>query len=133
MSKADSLNNERATIEPCMKNKKCNKRRILVSSVPSSAIDRSKIIVSLETDTKTYRTTLNTLTSRPSFLSAYLNTLLRPRRDSDAESVYSHLSDVPSTPDDTFNSIFHNHLTSSGLLPQSSSSMHIFLDRPSAP
>jgi hypothetical protein len=38
-----------------------------------------------------------------------------------------------STPDGSFNSIFHQHLASSGLLQTGSSSIHVFLDRPSAP
>jgi hypothetical protein len=106
---------------------------ILVSPVPTSAIDPTKIIVSLETGTVTHRTTLSTLTSRSSYLSSYLTSLLpHSKCDSDASSVHSGISAV-SDGHSPFNSLFHNHLTSSGLLPASTSSMHIFLDRPSAP
>ncbi|KAJ7498864.1 hypothetical protein FB451DRAFT_1117609 [Mycena latifolia] len=99
---------------------------ILVSDAPSSTADRSRIIVSLETCTSTYKTTLDTLSSRPSFLSSYIASLFgRRRSDSVASSVYSTASDDMST--------YRRHLTSQGLLPQSSSSVHIFLDRPSDP
>ncbi|KAJ7754255.1 hypothetical protein DFH07DRAFT_743975 [Mycena maculata] len=101
---------------------------ILVSEAPSSTVDRSRIIVSLETCTATYKTTLDTLSSRPSFISNYIASLFgRRRSDSIASSVYS----TASASDDM--SAYRRHLTSQGLLPQSSSSVHIFLDRPSEP
>lgn len=107
---------------------------ILVGPAPTSAIDPSKIIVSLETGTSTHRTTLTTLTSRPSHLASYLKSLLvKADSDSDTMSVTSHMSEVPATHDNSFNSIFHQHLASSGLLSQASSNIHVFLDRPSAP
>ncbi|KAH9938169.1 uncharacterized protein B0H18DRAFT_965888 [Fomitopsis serialis] len=88
------------------------------------------VIVSLETSTMTHRTTLSTLMSRPSFLSTFLKDLLPARRrDSDATSIYSEVSEA----DSSFNSIFHQHLASSGLLSQATTAMHVFLDRPSAP
>lgn len=108
---------------------------ILVGLPPASAIEPFKIIVSLETGTTTHRTTLSTLTSRPeSHLAKYLISLL-PKADGDADaaSIHSHASDIESTPDNSFNSIFHQHLASAGLLSQASSSIHIFLDRPSDP
>ncbi|KAK7061775.1 hypothetical protein R3P38DRAFT_2493523 [Favolaschia claudopus] len=99
---------------------------ILLSEAPSSTADRSKIVVSLETCTTTYKTTLDTLSSRPSHLSDYIATLLgRRRSDSVASSVYSTDSADLST--------YRQHLVSRGLLPQASSSVHIFLDRPSEP
>ncbi|KAF7352741.1 hypothetical protein MVEN_01240300 [Mycena venus] len=99
---------------------------ILLSEPPSSTVDRSKIIVSLETCTATYKTTLDTLSSRPSHLSNYITSLFgRRRSDSIASSVYSNESADLST--------YRQHLVSQGLLPQSSSSVHIFLDRPSDP
>ncbi|KAI0750699.1 hypothetical protein C8Q80DRAFT_1099343 [Daedaleopsis nitida] len=101
---------------------------ILVSPVPNSSSDPSKIIVSLETSTATHRTTMSTLTSRPSHLASYLLGLF-PSSESDTQSVYSTASDV----DSSFNSIFNHHLASTGILVQSSTSIHIFLDRPSAP
>ncbi|TFY68630.1 hypothetical protein EVG20_g3484 [Dentipellis fragilis] len=93
-------------------------------------MDASKIIVTLETSTASHKTTLSTLTSRPSHLADYLKSLFR--RNSDASSVYSRTSEYCDSPDTSFNSIFHHHLESSGLLPQSSTHMHIFLDRASA-
>ena len=104
---------------------------ILVDALPTGAIDPSKIIVALETGTSTHRTTWTTLTSRISRLSTYLTSLL-PQSEEDTTSPYSPTSAVSSS-DSTFNSIFHQHLASSGLLPQASSSIHVFLDRPSAP
>lgn len=105
---------------------------ILVGPSPTTSIDPSKIIVSVETATSTQRTTMTTLTSRPSHLSLYLNSLLS-KADPDAASVYSQASEVSTPHDTSFNSIFHQHLTSSGLLSQASSAIHVFLDRPSAP
>ncbi|PIL37133.1 hypothetical protein GSI_00825 [Ganoderma sinense ZZ0214-1] len=99
---------------------------ILVSIAPST-LDASKIIVSLETSTATHKAMMSTLTSRPSHFTSYLLGLL-PSSDSDAQSVYSTTSDV----DGSFNSIFHHHLATSGVL-QASTNLHIFLDRPSAP
>ncbi|KAH9951603.1 hypothetical protein B0H21DRAFT_182615 [Amylocystis lapponica] len=101
---------------------------ILVSAIPTAAVDPAKTIVSLETSTMTHRTTLKTIMSRPSLLATYFKTLL-PEHDSDADSVYSTVSNA----DSAFNSIFHRHLASSGLLSPGSTSIHIFLDRPSAP
>ncbi|KAJ7180162.1 hypothetical protein C8R43DRAFT_870824 [Mycena crocata] len=101
---------------------------ILVSEAPSSTADRSKVIVSLETCTASYRTTLETLSSRPSFLADYIASLFARRRsDSMASSVYS----TASASEDM--SAYRRHLTSQGLLPQASSSVHVFLDRPSEP
>ncbi|KAI0832399.1 hypothetical protein BC628DRAFT_1346531 [Trametes gibbosa] len=101
---------------------------ILVSPVPNSTLEPSKIIVSLETSTATHRTTMATLVSRPSHLASFLLGLF-PSSDSDAQSVYSTNSEVESS----FNSIFHHHLASSGVLTHASSNLHVFLDRPSAP
>ncbi|KAK7695865.1 hypothetical protein QCA50_000503 [Cerrena zonata] len=100
---------------------------ILLSPMPTGAVDPTKVLVTLETCTTTYRTTLQTLISRPSYLSTYLKSLLvsQDRDDDDERSMRDD--------DSAFNSIFHHHLTSSGLLPQTSGGVHIFLDRPSAP
>ncbi|KAJ7095443.1 hypothetical protein B0H15DRAFT_921535 [Mycena belliarum] len=99
---------------------------ILVSDVPSSAADRSRTIISLETCTTTYKTTWDTVSSRPSFLSSYIESLFEPRQShSAASSVYSTASEDMSA--------YRHHLASQGLLPQSSTSVHIFLDRPSEP
>ena len=96
---------------------------ILVSEVPTGAVDPSKIIVTLDTCTATHRTTLDTLRSRSSYLSDYLSSLfLSSERTSVSSSVYS---------DDM--SVYRQHLTSQGLLSRASFSIHLFLDRPSAP
>ncbi|PCH41037.1 hypothetical protein WOLCODRAFT_118133 [Wolfiporia cocos MD-104 SS10] len=111
---------------------------ILLSPPPTGTVDPARVIVTLETGTVTQRTTLRTLLSRPSFLATYLQELIpsssaSPRRR-DSESTYSQTSDSDaSDAGSPISSIFQNHLASSGLLPQASTSMHIFLDRPSAP
>ena len=106
---------------------------ILVGPSPTSSVDPSKIIVSLETATSTQRTTMTTLTSKPSHISLYLNSLLH-KVDPDFTSVYSQASGASTPQDASFNSIFHQHLASSGLLSQASElAIHVFLDRPSAP
>jgi hypothetical protein len=99
---------------------------VLVSSIPSGIIDPSTVLVTLETCTATYKTTFKTLTSRPSHLADYLFSLFpRPRRSSDASSIYSTASDDMSS--------YRNHLASEGLLPVAPVTLHIFLDRASAP
>jgi len=104
---------------------------ILLSPIPEGAINPSKFIVTLETCTTTYRTTLRSLASRPSHLSRYITSLLSPI--SETTSVYSNSSDVSSSQNSSdFNTFFRDYLTSSGCLPQSSG-IHVFLDRPSAP
>lgn len=100
---------------------------ILVSAPPGPDTDPSKILVTLETCTTTYKSTIATLCSRPSFLADYLTSLTSPPTPSQASSVYSTASaDLEA---------YRNHLASQGLLPTPSLStpVHIFLDRPSAP
>lgn len=98
---------------------------ILVSDPPSMIMDASKIIVTLETCTATYRTTLSTINSRPSHLSKFLSSILTLSDHKSARSsVYSTESDDLA--------MYRRHLTSQGLLPHSSN-IHLFLDRPSTP
>lgn len=105
---------------------------ILLSPIPDGAIDPSKFIVTLETCTTTFRTSLRSLVSRPSHLSRYIMSLLSPA--SETASIYSNVSDASSVQrSNGFNSVLRDHLASSGLLSQSSTGIHIFLDRPSAP
>lgn len=105
---------------------------ILLSSIPEGAVDPSKVIVTLETCTTTYRTLLRSLVSRPSHLSRYITSLLSPV--SETTSIYSNTSDTSlAQHGNWFNSVFREHLASSGCLPQSSAGIHVFLDRPSAP
>ncbi|KAG6917912.1 hypothetical protein DXG01_000521 [Tephrocybe rancida] len=100
-------------------------RPVLVSEVPNGLVDPSKIIVTLETSTAAHKTTLETLKSRPSNLTTYLSSLFPPKRASVSSSVYSNASDDMSA--------YRYHLTSQGLLPPTSFSVHLFLDRPSTP
>ncbi|KAJ7068326.1 hypothetical protein C8F01DRAFT_1050383 [Mycena amicta] len=102
-------------------------KAILMSDPPAPSADRTKLVVTLETCTASYRTTFDTLASRPSHLARYLSSQFgRPRSDSNASSVYSTAS-----ADDM--SVYRRHLVSQGLIPQTSTSVHIFLDRPSEP
>ncbi|KAF8450296.1 hypothetical protein L210DRAFT_3639436 [Boletus edulis BED1] len=104
---------------------------ILLSPIPEGAINPSKFIVTLETCTTTYRTTLRSLASRPSHLSRYITSLLSPM--SETTSVYSNSSDASSGQNSSdFSAFFRDYLASSGCLPQPSG-IHVFLDRPSAP
>lgn len=103
---------------------------ILLSSPPHTSTDPNKVIVTIETATQTYKTTLKTLTSRPSYLSTYLQDLLSaPETDeADDDKRDSRISDA----DSSFRYMFRQHLASTGLV-QTSTNLHIFLDRPSAP
>ncbi|KAI9508941.1 hypothetical protein F5148DRAFT_1191572 [Russula earlei] len=101
---------------------------VLLSPAPPSAIDFSKVLVTLETCTATHRTTFSTLTSRPSRLANYLKSLFA---NGDEELDHENGSLSPHAEERSFNSIFHNHLTSSGLLSPSAYNVHIFLDRAS--
>ncbi|KAI0796686.1 hypothetical protein C8Q75DRAFT_741966 [Abortiporus biennis] len=108
---------------------------IVITPFPTlPSLDLSKVIVSLETSTLTYRTTFKTLTSRPSQLASYIESLVPPadKDEDDDAPLRTPSSEAESS---AFNSIFRNHLASSGLLQPSSSAInvHIFLDRPSAP
>ncbi|KAF6762265.1 hypothetical protein DFP72DRAFT_600735 [Ephemerocybe angulata] len=104
-------------------------RPIVVSELPAFPVDPERVIVTLETCTTTYRTSLATVASRPSYLSKYVNNLIaRHRADSATSSVYSNPED-----DSDDMAIYRKHLASQGLLPQTSYNLHLFLDRPSAP
>lgn len=103
---------------------------ILLSSQPAGNVDPAKVIVSLETCTATHKTTMKTLMSRPSLLCSYMHSLVPPPNSAvEPETPGSRLSEA----DSSFRAIFQQHLASSGLLLPSSSTLHIFLDRPSAP
>lgn len=105
---------------------------ILLSTIPDGPIDPSKLIVTLETCTTTFRTSLRTLVSRPSHLSRYITSLLSPV--SETASIYSNASDASLIQDSNgFKAVFCDHLADSGCLPPSSNTIHVFLDRPSAP
>jgi hypothetical protein len=129
--KSTSLSDESSQVPPLPANITTSPlpppfRPILVSEAPTGAVDPTKIIVTLDTCTATYRTTLDTLRSRPSHLSDYLSSLfLTSERTSVSSSVYSTKSDDMS--------VYRHHLASQGLLSQASFSIHLFLDRPSAP
>lgn len=98
---------------------------LLISDPPNSNVDRSKVIVTLETCTQTFRTTLDTLLSQPSLLAEYLLSLFpRPR----SSSLYSTGSEGEHDMQD----MYRNHLISQGLLSKTPFNLHLFLDRPSA-
>ncbi|KAF8812495.1 hypothetical protein BYT27DRAFT_7133201 [Phlegmacium glaucopus] len=98
---------------------------ILISDPPSVKVDPSMAIVTLETCTTTYRTTVNTVKSRRSHLSDFISSLCdQCEPKSSVSSVYSISSEDMTA--------YHHHLTSQGLFPRSTN-IHIFLDRPSAP
>ena len=97
---------------------------ILVSLPPGSVPYSSSAIVILETCTTTYKSTLTTLCSQPSFLADYLNSLAKPRI-STSSSVYSS----ESTDLDGNRPVSQGPLGSTSCSP----SFHIFLDRSSSP
>jgi hypothetical protein len=98
---------------------------IVIAPLAVPFIDRGAVIVTLETSTMSQRTTLSTLTARPSHLSRWFEAYI-PRDpsifgDDDDASVYSEPE--------------HNALRSvlQKRMNTSVSTMHIFLDRPSPP
>lgn len=97
---------------------------LLVAEPPAVTMDPSKIIVTLETCTQSYKTTLSTIYSRPSHLSTYFSTLFDQADKHSTASLYSSESDDLA--------MYNRHLTSQGLLPPSMN-VHVFLDRPSTP
>jgi hypothetical protein len=112
---------------------------ILLSGAPTRDVDPKKTIVTIDTSTTTYKTTLSTLMSAESHLSRYLDSILTNGEDDviesnadDAASVYSNISE------NGFDSIFQRHLASTGVIPKSMpksqvAGIHLFLDRPGAP
>ncbi|KAL5511739.1 hypothetical protein ACEPAH_4957 [Sanghuangporus vaninii] len=131
---------------------------ILMSSLPANMhkLDPGKVIVVLETGDASMKSTLKTLTSRPSYLATYLNELVvsttsnssaqMPMDDNrDSSSVYSQHSEFEDSEAEEnytgFNSLFQDHLKSTGIIKirkpkrkaDVTSLIHVFLDRPSAP
>ncbi|KIY74064.1 hypothetical protein CYLTODRAFT_484819 [Cylindrobasidium torrendii FP15055 ss-10] len=105
---------------------------ILLSDAPPPTVDRSKVIVSLETCTTTYRTTLTTLLSQPSYLAEYLLSLFpQTSRRTSAESLYSTDSEGDDEEQNT-QDMYRHHLRSQGLLSDTKPFViFLFLDRPS--
>jgi hypothetical protein len=97
---------------------------VILTAFANKPADLSQTIISVETATETHRTTLATLTSRPSHLSRYLLSLVPERSNSDA------LPESPSSPH--FSALFRDSTTLAALASQSTTP-HVFLDRPSAP
>ena len=111
---------------------------ILLSAVPSLPIDQKKAIITLETSTESFKTTMATLTSREDCrFNGYFTKILteaRKSQHSEASSVYSQSSASGIEENlDSINSIFSNHISASGLLAPKPVVLHVFLDRPSAP
>lgn len=99
-----------------------------MSKVPSQVIDRSQVLVTIETASMSLKTTFETLTSRPSHLSTFLKNIIQTPQDGDVVSEgHSAASDATSP----FRSLFQDHLVASGVLPETTHSIHLFLDRPS--
>jgi hypothetical protein len=109
---------------------------ILLSTVPSLPIDPKKTIITLETSTESFKTTMATLISyERCHFTGYFSKILteaRKKQHSEASSVYSQSSGIEENLD-SINSIFVNHISASGLLSPTPASLHVFLDRPSAP
>ena len=111
---------------------------ILLSAVPSLPIDPKKAIITLETSTESFKTTMATLISREDCrFNGYFTKILteaRKSQHSEASSVYSQSSASGIEENlDSINSIFSNHISASGLLAPTPVALHVFLDRPSAP
>ncbi|TFK23256.1 hypothetical protein FA15DRAFT_757368 [Coprinopsis marcescibilis] len=100
---------------------------MLMSEPPSFPTSNDNVIITIETCTATYKTSLETIRSRPSNLSSYIDSVLsKPQRsNSSTSSVYSNDEDHLAT--------YRQHLISQGLVPHPYRNIHIFLDRPSAP
>ncbi|KZW04236.1 hypothetical protein EXIGLDRAFT_20628 [Exidia glandulosa HHB12029] len=102
-----------------------------MSKIPTQVIDRSQVLVTIETASLSLKTTYDTLTSRPSHLSTFLrNTIQTP---DDGEVVQEGLSSASTDATSPFRSLFQDHLVAAGVLPETTHSVHIFLDRPSEP
>jgi hypothetical protein len=108
---------------------------ILLSAVPSLPIDPKKTIITLETSTESFKTTMATLISREdcNFYEYFSKVLTEARKEqhSEASSVYSQSSGIEENLD-SINSIFANHISASGLLAPTPAALHVFLDRPSS-
>ena len=108
---------------------------ILLSTVPSLPIDPKKTIITLETSTESFKTTMATLISREDcHFTEYFTKVLteaRKKQHSEASSVYSQSSEIEENLD-SISSIFVNHILASGLLAPTPAALHVFLDRPSA-
>ena len=95
----------------------------ILLSPPGSVSHLSNAIVVLETCTTTYKSTLTTLCSQPSFLADYLNSLAKPRISASSSIYSSESTDLDG-----------NHRpVSQGRSTSCSASFHIFLDRSSPP
>lgn len=96
---------------------------VLLAPMPDGQPDLAQTVIKIETATQTHKTTLATLTSKPSHLSRYLLALL------------SHQSESTSAPNSPFSphfsALFRDPATSAALASQQIP--HIFLDRPSSP
>ncbi|KAF8525310.1 hypothetical protein JB92DRAFT_2877330 [Gautieria morchelliformis] len=119
---------------------------VLLSPVPDVLLDLSSLIVTLDSSTSSLRTTYATLTSRPSHLARYLQSLARAAHEREKRKFRDTLIEEDeelaededdaynlSSPNTPFASLFAAHLSSAGLFPQSGGMIHLFLDRPSAP
>lgn len=116
---------------------------IIEPSWPPSPLNVERVIITLETCTQTFRTTLSTLTSRHSHLANFLsaiypsNSLRTPNPNPNPNPipiapVLSASSSQYSTQSDDPGVVYRNFFSSRSAAPPTSI-LHIFLDRPSAP
>lgn len=108
---------------------------ILMSDLPKLPVDPEKVVITIETCTAAYKTTLETVKSRPSHLSRYLDSLLAQHRsESSASSVYSSDNNNSNLRDGSdIHSVFSHQQQGFLVSHRSFSNIHIFLDRPSSP
>ncbi|KIY49282.1 hypothetical protein FISHEDRAFT_72622 [Fistulina hepatica ATCC 64428] len=95
-------------------------KALLLSAPPAYPLDPSNTMVVLETATQKHRTLLSTLTSRPSNLTDYLNSVVP--------------SDVSlGSPSSAYSDNYEEPRFWAGPSSCTTATIHIFLDRPSAP
>ncbi|KIO32821.1 hypothetical protein M407DRAFT_96136 [Tulasnella calospora MUT 4182] len=113
---------------------------------PKFSSRKSQVIVTLETSTEVFKTTLSTLTSRPcSYAAAWFESVVKsggeePIEEEREEEVgggeeVEPASTTSSVPPSPFTRVFQDHLTSQGLRASVPSyrEIHLFMDRSSAP
>ncbi|KAG8911629.1 hypothetical protein FRC01_005611, partial [Tulasnella sp. 417] len=114
---------------------------LLSSNLDAKSSRKSQVIVTLETSTEVFKTTLTTLTSRPSHAVAWFESVIKSggeepieeeREEQGEEEPASTTSSYPPSP---FTRVFQDHLTSQGLRSSVPSyrEIHLFMDRSSAP
>ncbi|KAG9046699.1 hypothetical protein FS837_003808 [Tulasnella sp. UAMH 9824] len=114
---------------------------LLSSNLDAKSSRKSQVIVTLETSTEVFKTTLSTLTSRPSHAAAWFESVVKsggeePIEEEREGEVEEEPASTPSSvPPSPFTRVFQDHLTSQGLRASVPSyrEIHLFMDRSSAP